>query len=573
MPEHASPPEHAWPSDRRVFTLALAGMICAKFVLMFLGAGNPQNPLDFLRPVDDAYISYRYAENLAHGFGLEYNPGERVEGGTSVALIALLAPFSLAGIRRIDFVAVVLSLLAGAGTVTLASRYLRERTTGPIGRAEAFVLAFLTLSTCVLVWAWAGMETSIFALVWLAGALRHLRESEREEWPWASALLTVAAGLLHPDGVLLAPVLGLSWLFPFTKARAIRGVAYGAIVVGVFGAYWLARWSYFGYPMPNTFYAKVGSGADLFRAGFIYVRVAVFSTLVPLVTAYYAIRTIKGWRSWPREVAIFLGAATIYVLYVMKVGGDFYPFHRFFLAALVLLTLAGWRLRGITRATPESPATRRTWALVILAVALMNIWSFFYTFQGLIHRDLQRVVRNFAATGNAMRDAMPENTTVATLPIGALGFFSKLRIHDMMGLVDLHIARLPRDATRGVVGHEKFDHAYTLSKRPEAIVVLPSLYSDDAAGYEKWLNENALAPSQYRIYEQAALREEYRLVKLPVRRNLVAYGFLRRELVGAPGYEKWIAMSDADHEAAFTTPSRAKAHPLHGKSFGIWTFK
>lgn len=573
MPEHASPPEHAWPSDRRVFTLALAGMICAKFVLMFLGAGNPQNPLDFLRPVDDAYISYRYAENLAHGFGLEYNPGERVEGGTSVALIALLAPFSLAGIRRIDFVAVVLSLLASAGTVMLASRYLRERTTGPIGRAEAFVLAFLTLSTCVLVWAWAGMETSIFALVWLAGALRHLRESEREEWPWASALLTVAAGLLHPDGVLLAPVLGLSWLFPFTKARAIRGVAYGAIVVGVFGAYWLARWSYFGYPMPNTFYAKVGSGADLFRAGFTYVRVAVFSTLVPLVTAYYAIRTIKGWRSWPREVAIFLGAATIYVLYVMKVGGDFYPFHRFFLAALVLLTLAGWRLRGITRATPESPATRRTWALVILAVALMNIWSFFYTFQGLIHRDLQRVVRNFAATGNAMRDAMPENTTVATLPIGALGFFSKLRIHDMMGLVDLHIARLPRDATRGVVGHEKFDHAYTLSKRPEAIVVLPSLYSDDAAGYEKWLNENALAPSQYRIYEQAALREEYRLVKLPVRRNLVAYGFLRRELVGAPGYEKWIAMSDADHEAAFTTPSRAKAHPLHGKSFGIWTFK
>ncbi|MCC6158208.1 MAG: hypothetical protein IT350_09155 [Deltaproteobacteria bacterium] len=566
-------PERVRPSDRRVFSFALAAIICAKFVLVFLGAGNPQNPLDFLRPVDDAYISYRYAENLAHGFGLEYNPGERVEGGTSIALIALLAPFSLAGIRRIDFVAVVLSLLASAGTVTLASRYLRERTTGLIGRAEAFVLAFLTLSTCVLVWAWAGMETSIFAFVWLAGVLRHLRESEREDWPWASALLTVAAGLLHPDGVLLAPILGLSWLFPFTKTRAVRGVVYGAIVVALFGGYWLARWTYFGYPMPNTFYAKVGSGADLFRAGFTYIRVAVFSTLVPLATAFYALKTIKGWRSWPREVWIFLGAATIYVLYVMKVGGDFYPFHRFFLAALVLLTLAGWRLRGISGKTSGGPASRKAWALVVLAIAAMNVWSYFYTFQGLIHRDLQRVVKNFAATGVAMRDSMPENTTVATLPIGALGFFSKLRIHDMMGLVDLHIARLPRDATRGVVGHEKFDHAYTLSKRPEAIVVLPSLYTDDNAGYEKWLNENALAPSQYRIYEQSALREEYRLAKLPVRKKLVAYGFLRKELVGTPDYDKWTAMSDADNDLAFATPSRAAAHPLHGKSFGIWTFK
>ncbi len=573
MPDRASASGRAWPSDRRVFAFALAGMICAKLVLMFLGARNPQNPLDFLRPVDDAYISYRYAENLAHGFGLEYNPGERVEGGTSIALIALLAPFSLVGIRRIDLVAVVLSLLASAGTVTLAARYLRERANAALGRAEAFVLAFLALSTCVLVWAWAGMETSIFALVWLAGVLRHLRESERGDWPLASALLTVAAGLLHPDGVLLAPVLGLSWLFPFTKNRAIRGVTYGAIVVVVFGGYWLARWSYFGYPMPNTFYAKVGSGADLFRAGFTYVRVAVFSTLVPLLTAFYALKTIKDWRTWPREIWLFLGAATLYVFYVMKVGGDFYPFHRFFLAALVLLTLAGWRIRGLAKTTPDAAMTKRRWALVVLAVVGLNVWSFFFTFQGLIHRDLQRVVKNFAATGVAMRSAMPENTTVATLPIGALGFFSKLRIHDMMGLVDLHIARLPRDATRGVVGHEKFDHAYTLSKRPEAVVVLPSLYSDDAAGYEKWLNENALAPSQYRIYEQGALRDEYRLAKLPVRGKLVAYGFLRRDLIGAAGYEKWIAMSDADHDLAFTTPSRAEAHPLHGKSFGIWTFK
>src|SRR5262245_54883150 len=33
--------------------------------------------------VDDAYISYRFARNLARGLGLVYNPGERVEGYTN----------------------------------------------------------------------------------------------------------------------------------------------------------------------------------------------------------------------------------------------------------------------------------------------------------------------------------------------------------------------------------------------------------------------------------------------------------------------------------------------------------
>ena len=37
----------------------------------------------FPRVVDDLFISLRFAENLAHGRGIVYNPGERVEGYSS----------------------------------------------------------------------------------------------------------------------------------------------------------------------------------------------------------------------------------------------------------------------------------------------------------------------------------------------------------------------------------------------------------------------------------------------------------------------------------------------------------
>src|SRR5712691_3102100 len=58
---------------------------------------------------DDAFISFRYAENLSAGNGLVFNPGERVEGYTSFLWVALLAIGN-----RIGFDTVVLArLLSG----------------------------------------------------------------------------------------------------------------------------------------------------------------------------------------------------------------------------------------------------------------------------------------------------------------------------------------------------------------------------------------------------------------------------------------------------------------------------
>src|SRR5262245_59492914 len=48
--------------------------------------------------VDDAFIVYRYAANLAHGQGFVFNPGERVEGVTCFLWTLFLAPFAAAGL-------------------------------------------------------------------------------------------------------------------------------------------------------------------------------------------------------------------------------------------------------------------------------------------------------------------------------------------------------------------------------------------------------------------------------------------------------------------------------------------
>jgi len=73
--------------------------------------------------MDDSYITYRYARNLADGVGPVWNPGEHVEGYTSFLWMLLLALMHLAGID-IEFAA----LLLGIGSmVEIGRASCRER--------------------------------------------------------------------------------------------------------------------------------------------------------------------------------------------------------------------------------------------------------------------------------------------------------------------------------------------------------------------------------------------------------------------------------------------------------------
>src|SRR6187401_920414 len=71
---------------------------------------------------DDALISLRYAQNLLHGNGLVWNPGERVEGYTNFLFVLGVSALGAVGVdleaasRLINFVAFV-TLAAFVGAV------------------------------------------------------------------------------------------------------------------------------------------------------------------------------------------------------------------------------------------------------------------------------------------------------------------------------------------------------------------------------------------------------------------------------------------------------------------------
>ncbi|MCA9617965.1 MAG: hypothetical protein KC731_03025 [Myxococcales bacterium] len=165
--------------------------------------------------VDDAFISYRYAENFAKGLGLVYNAGERIEGYTNFLWTVLLGVAIKLGLDPVG-AAKILGALCALGTLALAYRLGEDLR--PYGRMPCVSTWLLASSIVFLGYAVFGLETGLFTLLVTGGAYLFLREERSPappSAPWSrrlpwSGLVFAAAGLTRPEAPMY---LGLLMLF------------------------------------------------------------------------------------------------------------------------------------------------------------------------------------------------------------------------------------------------------------------------------------------------------------------------------------------------------------------------
>ena len=108
--------------------------------------------------IDDAWITYRYAEHIGSGQGFVYNPGERVLGTSTPLYTLLLAAAHLVGIPVpiFSFVVGYLAALGILGGVYLLTRLLHSE------RAGLLAVAVLVMTPQFHKVATYGMETPLY---------------------------------------------------------------------------------------------------------------------------------------------------------------------------------------------------------------------------------------------------------------------------------------------------------------------------------------------------------------------------------------------------------------------------
>ncbi len=422
---------------------------------------------------DDAFISFRYADNWVRGNGLVFNPGEPVEGYTNFLWVLLIAVGLRLGVEPV-LASYVLGVACFAGT--LAATWRLALVVLGARRWALLTVALLGLNTSFCRYATGGLETQLQALTFALAAMLLAASGGRPTPAGLVALsLTCAASLLtRPDSALLvaAAFLVVVVAGPRTPARlALLGLPFVVVV-----APWLAwKVQFYGGLLPNTFYAKAHSPTALFRgAALVGGFFQVYNLVVFALLALAAAPVLR--RREHRPIALLALFVVGWLAYVVKIGGDFMEF-RFLVPVLPLgFVVIGWELAVLV--------TSRALRVALLGLVLCGLVYHDVFFDQeyarvpgvdpipVLHAQVTRPNASWAAIGQALGRWFPPErpVTIAVTAAGAIPYYARLTTIDMLGLNDRWVAREGAQVDRKA-GHQKASTVAYLQQRGVNLVV------------------------------------------------------------------------------------------------------
>jgi arabinofuranosyltransferase len=514
--------------------LLLLGAIAASFLLL--------KPITYNWDGEDSYISYRVAENFARGEGLVFNRGERVEAHSNFLWTLILGIGGKLGFH-VPTLGKILAALSVAGTIFLLGLMRPRLEEGPrpkLGLVAPLLYLFHPIAhyQCD-----RALETSFYVLLLSVSCFFWLRRR-----PLATSVALAAVAATRPEGfgffglaVLLAlfenrrgmrashgtAQEGTDRAIAFSRGFWLRLVVPFVVLMGALTAWRLA---YYGYPLPNTVYAKTSPGnfwrAPAFPEILQFQISCNFLPLWALLALAPGPGRSRAEKSYLWTVAAFGAAALIYIAAIGQVATSFFRHYVPAIPFIVLLLqelVFQWR-----RARP-----RERLSTAFLVVILLGLTA--YTSQNRdipasrLHRRLTQFIRRpdyverarrffaepiniDARTGRWLAERYPPETKVVSGQMGQMAYYSGLTMIDILGLADKHVAHAP---------YPFFTLDYALSRDPDLWALVCS-----ADGRQMWQNLTPIIESP-RFAEAYVLR--YILKNKLDRRDYHYRVFVRRD--------------------------------------------
>jgi hypothetical protein len=533
---------------RILLVTALAGAIHVASMLAATG-GRPS------LPVDDSFIYFRYAEGLAAGRGLSYQPGEGpTTGATSLPWVGAMALGALLGFggKATTYWALLLGgicLAAAARANVAAQRALAPRGPGSERPGDLPLLGVplagaLVLLSGPLQWgAWSGMEIPLTAAAvawafaaWCTSGGRPGR---------GAALALAAVALARPEGALLAGLAVLLWgagALAGTWPR--RSLAWCALPLAGMAVGPLLCLVLTGDPRSTGFLAKTelaGPGADL--AGALRVALLRAASLagaqlfglgpradglrlyayesetsalfVPPLSGLLFLagvlpalaRELRERRGGPGCLALGWLAA-VYVATGLLEEPDAHH-GRYQMPALppflAFVAIGTGRLARVLRDAAGGLARLADGIRVALAAGGIASVAFFALAYGDQCEDIDRMQIALAET---LRTTLEPGAIVAVNDAGALAYFSGRRTVDLVGLTTPGFAGLRREGSGVLV--EALE-ALPEDRRPGWFCIFPNWFDLEPAGILRRAGSVRLATPSIVDAEKVLFRADWSL--------------------------------------------------------------
>lgn len=467
---------------------------------------------------DDAFIPYRYVDNLLAGRGLVYNQSERVMGFTSPLHVLILA--GLGGLSGAELISLATWVNAVAWVAVGAGIFLLLGSYGPV---YASLGASLVLVSPELIDISAGgMESSLFAACVIFAFVAIMRR-----WAWPAGLLIGLACLTRPEALILLPIAALRFGKRWRSQILLLAVAGGCILAWVIPA-----WLYYGSAVPLSIVAKAKPLYDL-QAG----------RALADISERLEIWLSGGWfawlgpvRSWLAITAVVASSLASFIVLPSRKAGHWVPGLFFLLLAalygvgnplvfawympallvsaataiLVGLPAAGaalgllLRVHGLPRTSVAAWIAATVLAPVLLILPVLGPLSRGESADRLAQEDPERLrILAYREAAEYLNQHVQPGQTIAAPEIGALGYYLETgHILDPCGLVspEAH-AYLPIDPAqrqRGDIG--AISRQFVRGTEPDWIVTMP-VFAMKSLLRDPYVTQNYVAVKSVKLPE------------------------------------------------------------------------
>jgi arabinofuranosyltransferase len=422
---------------------------------------------------DDSFITFRTVDNFIHGYGLTWNIEERVQAYTNT-----LWMFAVSAIYFITRDIFISAMLLSVTFICLALYYLKKSAAGKV----SFLVVFFSLimSKAFIDYSTSGLENpmTFFLLALFYSQYFDLRPPKNRTF-----LLSLTASMIFldkPDAVLLV-ILPLIYSFIYEKQKSLLQALAGFAPVITWEIFSII---YYGFPLPNTFYAKLFAGVPSMSVLIQGIKYTANSlSMDPLTLVISICGIIAGLYSTGIKKKLFAAGIIIYLLYVIKAGGDFMTGRFFtpaeFMGALLLSGVSFDRVKNSWIAafaaviffgfiSPYYSASRAFTPQKYFYGKFSNVTDerqFYFLDDYGIKSVLSEVIKRgdtkldfsgFALDGLRLKAYAGDKRTVSrAVAAGMRSFFAgpSSYVIDEAALADAFLARVPFDGTRWRPGH------------------------------------------------------------------------------------------------------------------------
>ena len=392
-------------------------------------------PLSF--PSDDAYITFRYSENLANGDGWVYNTGEFTSGTTSFFNTILILFLEKISNQSTETIGRILPIVISYVNFFILTFLLYRLTFSKIIVAIFMMLYFF--NPYIYAASFSGMETNLFIFFSLIIFLMFYCNKVL-----ITCLISVLLPFIRPEGFL---VLVLLSIFIIIKRKSYKHwVFYMTILSLSFIIYPLINYLYFGIPVPLSVIAKyiTYENTDLIQSRYQLIKDFFFDKWAVIFIPLICLSFIYAVKSRSKITYIFLFTFAYVFLFFI-----FNPWMRpwyYFVIHPFIIFLSCFGLLFLFKLIKENHVYSRLSAVnknlikassFILFLIYFAITSFTELFHNIKnngkHSDFNKSVIKI---GTYLSDTDNiKQKKIYTADIGYIGYVTKAIIIDYAGLV------------------------------------------------------------------------------------------------------------------------------------------